>query len=138
MREGDTRWHPALQPPRTRFVQDRARELAWEERAYLYDLLRLEALLEPSEGSGSFGGGLERGTLTQRHPVEAQAIRLELREGRYIDSETWQRMQVEYAEAQAREAAARRAAAAAKEEQERVFWMRVTGKPAPEENSPAR
>jgi hypothetical protein len=118
--DGYTMWSPMLEPPKTQFVRDRIAEVGDEGRGYIYDLLRLERLAtDPSWG---LGGGYQFGTLQRVYPVEQEAIWAELREGRYMDPDTFRRRQAELRNRP--DPAAEEAAKEAALEQE--FWDRIT------------
>ena len=82
---------------KTHFVQDRIRETTWEQREYAYDLHLIEALMSGTRLGWAFHISGSPTRLYTAHPAEAECIRLELKEGRYVDRETFHLKRMDFA-----------------------------------------
>jgi hypothetical protein len=81
---------------RSQFIKDRLRETKWEDRKYIDALLFLEQILRKGGPSG-FAGAMAFRCLSDHYPVELRALRLEISEGKSIDSEVLTAIREEYA-----------------------------------------
>lgn len=117
---------------KTRFVRDRIRETPWDGRQHAYDLHLIEKLLSGESLGWAFhmAGGPTR--LYAANPAEAECIRLELKEGRYVDRETFHRNKVTFAatwrarrQAQEERAAADEAARRRQRDEDRLNGLRM-------------
>ena len=82
---------------KTRFVRDRIRESSWGQRGYAYDLHLIEELLSGARMGWAFHVSGAPKRLLSTNAAEAESIRRELKEGRYIDPETFHRGQARLA-----------------------------------------
>jgi hypothetical protein len=116
---------------KSQFVRDRMKETSWKDHRYIGWLMALERIIARG-GPKGFSDGMYYGKLRIEYPIEAEAIRLELCEGKAMScgefrarkearrkelerhAEAWQR----YLEAQRRD-----------EELERQEWLKLGGLP---------
>lgn len=126
----------------TQFVRDRMQETPFADRGYIHDLYLIEQLHSGRRLGFAFhmGGGPQK--LYARYPAEAECIRMEFQDGRYVDplrftaehrhlADAWGVREKSHARARrqkvARERAAEVADYAAMVQQERDAWRRMGG-----------
>lgn len=127
---------------RTQFVRDRVKETSFDDREYIHDLYLIEKLQSGRSLGLAFhmSGGVQK--LYGRYPAEAECIRLEMKEGRYIDAAgftagrlQWRQVWEDRNEAErvareqdeARKTALKQAELAAAVQQERDVWLEMGG-----------
>jgi hypothetical protein len=131
-----------LEDIQTQFVRDRVQETSFEDRTYVYDLYLIESLQRGRGLGWAFHASGRPRQLYACYPAEAECIRLEITEGRYIDparftaerlrfAAAWRAREKAYANAQEREEAAlevrRQAEEEAQAKQERKVWQQMGG-----------
>ena len=79
----------------------------------------------PQGQSWGFGGGMVHHMLNHQHPVEREAIFAEIRDGVYMDPETFRRRRAGATRNRARREAALHEEEARHERAERDFWDRI-------------
>jgi len=66
---------------KTQFIRDRIKETAFRERQYIYQLLWLERIIFRG-GPTQWAEGMAYHPMTHDYPIEAEAIRRELPDGK--------------------------------------------------------
>ncbi len=129
---------------KTRFVRDRVREVSWKERQYIYDLRLIERIFSGPALGFAFGMSGAPKRLHAAYPAESECIRLEIREGRYVDPDSFHENRAAFTadwaaerQAQAERAASDEAARQRRRDedrlaelrQERDTWLVLGGRP---------
>ncbi len=131
-----------LEEIQTQFVRDRMQETSFVRRGYINDLYLIEQLQSGRNLGMAFHMGRGAQKLYTRYPAEAECIRLEIREGQYVDparftaehrqlADAWVVRQRARAAAERRVDARERAADAIEHattvQQERNVWRQMGG-----------
>ncbi|MBM4463834.1 MAG: hypothetical protein FJ012_11025 [Chloroflexi bacterium] len=113
---------------KTQFIRDRIKETAFHERQYIHHLLWLEDIIFRG-GPTQWAEGMAYGGLRKDYPLEAEAIRRELREGKRTTPEEFKALQEERTRKLAMDEEEWRLSLDARESDELQEWLKAGGLP---------
>jgi|GEM_PF-591114 len=113
---------------KTQFIRDRIKETAFRERQYIYQLLWLERIIFRG-GPTQWAEGMAYHAMTHDYPIEAEAIRRELQEGKLTAREEFKGLQEKRRRELGIEQEEWRLTAEKRESEELQEWLRAGGLP---------
>ena len=112
----------------SRFILDRMKETHWEDHLYIDHLTLLADIIVRGGPKGSGDGRVYR-EFTEEYPVEAEALHLEIDEGKVISSEDFNSKKKAHQEKLRHEAQRYLEGLHRKEELGRHEWLELGGLP---------